>query len=308
MTNAETLIERAAARSASLADRVRGICMYHELAVQHELISKAAVDPVDTGLSAQPGYWQLLQEVEARAALTRIGAVEVPFATRVAAITTAPQAHWVAAHGAKPVTKAGITPVTLAPTKLAALMPVTNELLRASGDRADRALQRALRDAAVAALNAALLSDDPGTPDESPAGLGDGLASTPSSGLTDAAILEDIVELVDGMREPTLIGPLGLVLRARAALRGADDLPIVVAPQASNRLFAVDAGAVVFAGPAIDVASSKHASVVMSDTPDSPAAMVSMWQTNSTVLRVDVLVNWTVVRPDGVRALNFAGN
>jgi hypothetical protein len=300
------LIQRAADRLEGTAlDLIRGVAIDETTALEHNIASKAAVDPTDSPLSGRRGYWDLFDAFQARAVLDRIGGAEVPFATDASVMVTPPPAAWVTAHGAKPVGKAAIARVNLAPLKVASLLVLSRETVRGSGGRADQALRTSIAAAASRAVNTTLLGAAAAVADESPAGLAAGLSVTPSTGLSDAQVFDDVLGLVDGFDRPTLVASLGPALRIRAALRGADELPVIIAPEAGSLVFAVDEFAVAFALGAIDVAASEHATLAMSDEPGSPAQQVSMYQTNSVALRVDVHANWTVARPGGVRVLDL---
>jgi hypothetical protein len=174
---------------------------------------------------------------------------------------------------------------------------LSKETLRASGDRADSALMSLLEQSAVRALNSTLLSDDAAVANVSPAGLGAGLTPIESSGMDDASLFTDALELLDGLVRPTLIASLAGALRLRAALgAGGELVNIVVAPEAGSRVFAIEQGAVAYAFGGIDVQSSEQAALQMNDAPSGdPANLVSMFQTNNVALRVDAVANWTVV-------------
>ena len=304
---ATDLIERQARRSTVL-DRIRQIGRDGEAAVVHEFQSKAAVDPMSSPLTPAPGYWQLYDVFERNVALSRIGGAEVPFATAATVVTAAPTAYWVGFGTAKPVSASTLASVDLDPFKVASILVLTREMLRASGERADAALSRVLVNAARSAVNSALFSSAAAVPNTSPAGLGAGITAVESSGTTDDAIFADVLALLDGMAAPTLVAALPLALRIRAAFGGAEELSLVVSPEAGDVVWAIDENAVAYALGALNVTASDSAVIEMDDGPAQPAQLVSLWQSDSTALRTEVAANWEVVRSEGVAALDMGGS
>lgn len=302
---ARGLIERAADRmDGTVYDLVRGIALDSSLRIHHSIATKDAVEPSDGPLSARRGYPDLHDAFLAEAVLPRVGAAEIPFATPSAILTGPPTAAWVTRGEAKPVTKATIAKAKHDPLKVSAITVLTTESLRWSGPDADAALRRTLAYAATTAVNGTFLSAVAAETDESPAGVAFGLTPLASSG----DVFEDLTGLLDGLRAPTVVASLTNALRIRAATLNASELPVVVAPEAGSTVYAIDRFAVAFSLGRIDVDASEHAAIAMSDEPDAPAQLVSMFQTDSRAVRVSVFANWTVVRPDGVRVLEMEGS
>jgi hypothetical protein len=301
--SAEHLITRAAGTMGTAHDYVRAVALSPGFALEQ----RAAVTANDTSvLAGRPGYKELLGLVERDSVLANIGGVEVPFGATAAVATTLPEPVWVGRGSTKPATAAPFVSLRLDPRTVACLLVASKETIRASGVRADAALSRLLTQAAVSALNTALLSDDEEVEDLSPAGLAFGLTPVTLLGLDDADIFEASLALLDGLVRPTLVGSLAAVLRIRAALgAGGELVNVVVAPEAGSRVFAIEAGAVAYSFDGIDVQTSESATLQMSDSPtDNPATGVSMFQTNNVALRVDARANWSVVGT--VRVLSMA--
>jgi hypothetical protein len=292
----------------TVEDTIRQIVTDKAFAIDHQInaTAKAAVDPSDTGLTSTAGYWKLIDRFQARSVLERIGGVEVPFSTPASVLTDPPAAYWVGRGKPSPVSKAGIARVNLDPLKLVSLLVQSAEVIRGSGERADRELTRAIANAAASAVNTTLLSTAAGAEDESPAGLGYDLTPIASSGLSDGELFDDLIGLVAGMDRPTIVASLPFALRIQAALRGADALSVVVAPEAGDLAFAIEENALAYAIGGIDVSTSENATLQMADNPsEGPTTAVSMYQTDSVALKVVVTVNWEVVGP--VAALDFGG-
>lgn len=109
------------------------------------------------------------------------------------------------------------------------------------------------------------------------------------------------------MDRPTIVASLPFALRIQAALRGADALSVVVAPEAGDLAFAVAENALAYAIGGIDVSTSENATLQMVDNPTTgPTEAVSMYQSDSTALKVVTTVNWQAVGP--VAALDFGGS
>jgi len=271
-----------------------------------DLITRAAVDPITGPYSGLSGYAEWISGVTARAVLTQIG-TQVPFSTAVPVLTTRPTGFWLGGFAPKPVVRMSLASATLDPRKVANLCPVSDELIANSSPAADAALSRILEDSVVGAMNATLLSDEAAVLNVSPAGLAFGLAPIAGAGLGEDDLFEALVALLYGLDRPVLVASLAIALRVRAALGAAGALvAIVVAPEAGDRIFAVDADALAVAFGGVEVTESNAAAIQMADNPSAGAAsLVSAWQTNSTILRAVVVCNWEVVDADGVRVLDL---
>jgi hypothetical protein len=319
MTTAEQLIEREAMRRQrdnddsrrltrnSFATRIRDIVLDDRSAIEHDIRRKAVVSAHDSPLDGLSGYHNVIAEIERRSVLARIGAAWVPFETQAAVLTTPAAAYWVARTDPKPVSKFGLAGVKLSPTKIATLIVLTNDVLRLGGGPADDDLEAQMASGVAGGLNRTLLGNGAGTPDVEPAGLLNGITPTPATGLSDAEIFEDLIAALTGMLRPTIVAALPIALRIRAALgAGSGDVPIVVEPEAGTTAIIVDARAVAHSIGGLDVDRSRNTSLAMADNPDSPAEMVSMFQTNSIAIRTELYANWEVVRPAGIAAIDFA--
>jgi hypothetical protein len=302
--------ERARALSTKTAiGRIRGIVLSEDAAVDHMMAQKATVSAHDSPLDGLSGYHQLISQIERRSVLSQIGGAWVPFETQASVLTTPPATSWVNRADPKPVSSFGLAGVKLAPTKVSTIVVLSHEALLFAGGEADDDLERQLASGVAGGLNATLLGNGAGTPNVEPAGLLNGIVPVASTGLTDAAIFADLIAALEGMLRPTVVASLPIALRIRAALgAGSDELRIVVAPEAGDVAVIVDERAVAFSVGALDVDRSRNTSLAMADNPDSPAEMVSMFQTNSIAIRAEIYANWEVVRPEGIHAIDFGGS
>lgn len=320
MTTAEQLVRRAAERErekdlardavrSTVIGAVRDIVLVQETATAHELARKAVVSAHTSPLDGLSGYHQIISEIERRSVLSQISGAWVPFETQASVLTTPAASYWVNRANPKPVSRFGLAAVKLAPTKVSTIVVLSHEALLFAGGEADEDLERQLASGVASGLNATLLGDGAGTPDVEPAGLLNGVVPVASSGLTDAQIFADVIEALEGMLRPTVVASLPIALRIKAALgAGADDLRVVIAPEAGDVAVIVDERAVAFSVGALDIAESGQTSLSMSDSPEAPSQMTSLYQTNSVAIRAEIYANWEVVRPAGVHAIDFGGS
>lgn len=185
----------------------------------------------------------------------------------------------------KPVRRVDLAIGDAEPKKACAIIVATKELLNDSPE-SRRLFERELSAAVNRASNASLLADlvnsntilvpSTGDPlDDLRAGL---RAAGPSAGYVVAAPAGDVADLATreanrggmGVRGGTFVPGVEIV-----AVDGLSSLTIIPA----SRLALFDSGLI--------IRSADHASVDMRDTPDSPAQLVSLWQTNSSGLLIE---------------------
>jgi hypothetical protein len=169
------------------------------------------------------------------------------------------------------------------PLKAAAIVAMSADLARATGDAGRALFERELRAAVIRGGNAAVIDYLIDSSTTTVTGSGDALAKVrqgiaaagPSDGYVVAApagVVADLATRVEnrgGMRIRGGTFAPGLEVIAHDDLTG-----IVVIP--ASRLAIADYG--------LRVAPSSEASIDMRDAPESPATMVSLWQTNSVAL------------------------
>lgn len=186
----------------------------------------------------------------------------------------------------KPVKNLTATTADAGYSKSAAIIVMTQELARAGGPELRRLFEVELEQTVARATNkavlAALINSNtatiPGTGDPL-ADLRAGLrAAEPSYGYVVAAPRVDVADLATrvenrggmGVRGGTFIPGVEVV-----AIDDATDMQSIPA----SRIAMLDAG--------VQVRTAEHASLDMRDTPQSPAQMVSLWQTNCLGLLIE---------------------
>jgi hypothetical protein len=287
--------------------RIRDIVLSEGAATEHWMLQKAEVDPHTSPLDGLSGYHQLISQIERRSVLSQIGGAWVPFETQASVLTTPAATYWVDRGNPKPISTFGLANVKLAPTKVSTIVVLSHDALLFAGAPADDDLERQLASGVAGGLNATLLGAGAGTPDVEPAGILNGITPIPATGLSDSEIFADLIAALSGTLRPTVVASLPIALRIRAALgAGAGDLRVVIAPEAGSTAVIVDERAVAFSVGALDIAESGQTSLSMSDSPEAPSTLVSMYQTNSVAIRAEIYANWEVVRPAGIAAIDFS--
>lgn len=196
-----------------------------------------------------------------------------------------------------PVKHLDMSTADMEPSRSAGLIVLSRELIRTGGDAVRRLFERELAEAVTRAGNSAVLSEIV-TSDAIPvAGTGDPLADLragiraagPSAAYVVAAPAGDVAALA---LEPVALP--GFTVRGGelrpgihvVAIDGADDLTIIPASR-----FAV------WLGP-LEIRSAEHATIDMRETPEAPAAAVSLWQTGCLGLMVER--SWHLAQADDV--------
>jgi HK97 family phage major capsid protein/HK97 family phage prohead protease len=271
----------------------------------------------------------------------RLNLRSVPTNVRLIEQTQGGTGYWVAAGAPKPLTSFGYAPITLSPTKVAAIAVATEEQLRYSSPSLDMLIRDGLRDALVDRVDRDLLDPaEAGTANAQPASLTNGLTPMTSSGTSADNIRTDIARLVRALRTANLRGPIAVVLPDSlltgmawmvnslgqpefpglngeggtfngvrfigseyvANASGAGNMVVAIA---EREVFQSDDGGV-------SVDASREASLQMLDNPTNNSAtatattMVSMWQTNSVAFRGEWFINWQKRRDDAVAFIDDA--
>lgn len=165
--------------------------------------------------------------------------------------------------------------------KAAAIIVLTNELIRAAGGRT--LFETELRKAVTRAINASVLDQLTDSDTISIPGSGDALADLraglymagPSAGYVMAMPAADVLDL-----------SLRLENRGGMGVRGGTFVPGVeiVAMDEITDIHVIPASQVSVLDGGLQVRGAEHATVTMADSPTSPSELVSLWQTNSTGL------------------------
>ncbi|NNH33872.1 phage major capsid protein, partial [Rhizobium sp. SEMIA 4085] len=243
--------------------------------------------------------------------------VRVPFRSRISLVAT-DATSWTVGEGKPiPVTNATLDQLLLTPQKAAALLVVTEELLR--GTQSERNLTLALRRALAAAVDLRFLST----------AIGAGTPTFPSVGPTAADAVADVKQLLDAV-QPTSESSLMFVTapdvqRAGATITNASGafqfpnltptggeilgIPAMPSDQMIDGTMAlIDATRIAGETGTIQVDASDQATIEMLDsalvqdaTTGTPApGLVSMFQANSVAIRALLDFDAQVVRENAV--------
>lgn len=286
-----------------------------------------AVAAMTTGNAADLVDMQIIvsafvQQLRNHSAFYRLldGMVRVPFRTQVSMIS-ADATAWIVGEGKPiPVTGAALKALRLDPKKAAALLVMTEELLRAT--QSERNMTLALRRAISAAADGRFfnLVIDAATP------------TTPSSGPLAANAVADIKALLSAVPLRTESAPLLVMspeVQVSAAtltnvsgnfqfpnltVTGGDILGIPVVPSeqiGAGRVALFDGAGIAGESGTIDIEASAQADIEMLATAleqdsgvPAHATLVSMFQTNSVAIRAVVDFDATRLRDDAVAVLS----
>ncbi|MGF6569705.1 hypothetical protein ABH945_001781 [Paraburkholderia sp. GAS333] len=224
--------------------------------------------------------------------------------------TVGAAAAWVGEAQVIPVGEAGFALERMGPLKLAVLLPVSDEMMHATGEAADAIFNRDLANACADKASATFASADPGIEDVKPPGVFYGIDPTPSTGDAEG----DLGALLDGfggdlsrscfVMEPATAAMLALggvsdTLGAQGgflagiAAATSETVPAgVVGLVDSSRVAMLDLGV------GLDVAKQ---ALVEIDDGSGETKLVSLWQNNLQGIRAVEYLNWKVLDPSAVR-------
>lgn len=261
----------------------------------------------------------------------------IPFNISVKGQTSGGGAGWVGEGKAKPVTKFDFNEVNLGWAKLAAISVLSDELIRFSAPSADVLVRDSLAEALIARKDQDFI--DPAkaaVANVSPASITNGVTAVTASGTDEAAVKADIkalmvkfitanLSLSSGVfiMHPSMALTLGMMSNALGqpsfpgiTMNGGVffGLPVIVSEYVtSTTIILAAANEIYLAEDAVMVSASKEASIEMSDaptgdsgTPTGATSLVSMWQNNSTALRVEQYTNWAKRRSAAAQLITGA--
>lgn len=247
----------------------------------------------------------------------------VPLRVPVAAQSSAATAYWVGEAGVKPLTSAAFNRERLDPTKVAAMVVCSDELLR-FGQDAETTLRDDLAAATALAMDAAFIDrGNSGSAGVRPASVTNGALSINSTGTSTAAITHDIEAAIAAFQgdlgsaywvlHPRTATAIGLKfagggiasdLGARGGvLAGLPAITSAAVPYGStgSSMTLLDPASILFSEGGIEADRATQAAVVMNDAPGTGAAQqVSLWQTNSVAILVERETNWKAARSGSV--------
>ncbi|WP_407352029.1 hypothetical protein [Luteimonas sp. R10] len=183
----------------------------------------------------------------------------------------------------KPVRNLDLSITDVEMTKAAAIVVMTEELAIAAGGEGRRLFETELASAVNRAVNASVLTTLSTSNTIPVAGTGDPLADLraglrtagPSNGYVVAALAGDVADLATRVENRG-----GMGVRGGTFVRGVE----VVAMDTLDGMYIIPASRVAMLDSGLRVRSAGHASLDMRDTPESPAELVNLWQTNSVAL------------------------
>lgn len=235
------------------------------------------------------------------------------------------------------VSKADFSTVSLTPLKVAALAVVSNELLRDSSPSAEMLVRDALVEASAQRVDSLFLSTTAASNGVAPAGILNGLTANTSEGTTAADLRDDLAGLIGYFAAQKNTGGLAIVTTPAVAIQmmllrnalGVREFPGMTMNGGELEGFPVYVGDNVGTGDLImmkpsdiwkigdggvQVSVSREATIEMNDDPtgasDTPVDMtakrVSMFQTESTAIKVVRSINWQKRRSTAVAYIGNA--
>jgi hypothetical protein len=282
----------------------------------HPLIQKAATAAIDlsSGLApASPQESAFLEQVNRKSPLGQIGGITVTGNVSATIQLTNPTASWAGEQGSKPVSSLTFSASAMRPLKVIAQVVVSEELADLSLPGALPIVQRAIVSAAAAAEATALLdSTNAGSAGVKPASIINGVSTITPAGDFANNVGQVLAALSGGdPSRPVLIVSFGTAVRMMGMLRDLSGIGVrvVISSAAGAKIIGIDADGLLVTEGGIDIARSRQADVQMNDAPDSPptpaTVLVSTWQRNLAILRVERWVNWSA-RSGAVATLTLA--
>jgi HK97 family phage prohead protease len=286
------------------------------------------------------------QYAEFLRALTIIGRIpgltRVPFKIRVPRQTTASTVNWVGESAPKPLSSLAFDSITLDFAKIAGIVVITEELVRASDPAAEGIIRDDLTRSIVAFMDSQFVDPTKAATGISPASITNGVTALVPTGVTGAAFLSDLNRLFGqfltnnlslesavlittqqiAMRIGSLLNSFGVPMFPTASAQGGSiqGVPIVVSenipsttgsPAEGWPIILLSAREILLADDGqVTVDASREASLQMETAPDSPPTAStlyqSLWQTNSVGIRAERFINWVKRRSTAVSYISNA--
>lgn len=289
------------------------------------ILEKAAVSPATfEGWSAltQATGGAYLAAIRARGAFGQMtGLRSVPLDTKVPTSTGAATAGWLAEGQALRFSAGAFDTDTLVPRKLTAAIALEGELVRLGGEAALNIIDGLLADAIATATDTAFLDPAQAATDSAPASITNAAVVVPATASTAAGFRTDSTNLVaamvaaggqlaqpywimsPAMRVSLALADGGLIRDGRLA-----EIPVLTTlssatadgnSPAAERIFLIDAAAVMVGDEGVEIDSATHATVELNTAPDSPTTastvQISLWQHDRVGIRARRFLNWTAL-------------
>jgi len=290
-------------------------------------IAKAAQAAVTSGDIGTPEAAEFLNAVREKSVLGGlVGTRPMAFNKRMLARTNGATGFWVGEAAPVPLQKVVLTGSTLTAKKVAAIICVTAEAIRAESPAVDAGLQTDLETGCVGAVDIALLQASNAGSDSMPAAITHGAPTVDATGDA-AADLKALVSAFAGdmasaflVTDPDTATGLAMVRGANGSFlfpdagpRGGSILgiPLLVSrnslrDSSGGQIALIDASGIAVALEGIELSQSENTSLAMSDSPDSPATMVSLFATNTVAVKAVIRANWENQRTGGVAIISGA--
>jgi HK97 family phage major capsid protein len=278
-----------------------------------------------------------IEYLNAMTVFDRLGLREVPANVTIKGQDGAATGYWVGQSKPIPASAQSFSTVSLTPLKVAALAVVSNELLRDSTPAAEQLVRDAIVEACSQKIDTTFFSTAAISAGVSPAGILNGLAAGSSAGVDADGLRADIKALYASFIAAKNASGLKLVMNPALAKAiqlltnalGMTEFPGIT--QNGGTLLGdtvvtgdnINANHIILLKPTdiyriadtgIQVSISREAMIEMDDSPtgasDTPAgastAMVSMFQSESTALKVVRPVNFQIRRAGAVAYISDA--
>jgi hypothetical protein len=242
-----------------------------------------------------------------------------PLNVRTISTTTPSTAHWAGQGAPKPVSKLTFAADTIEPLKVAALVVVTDEVLRSSNPNAELLIRNDL-------LNAVAREIDQAFADETSAGVS---GVQPAAINYDAPSVTGTGDMADDLQllfasfggdletayfiaHPVLYASIAGANYPGVGARGGQlaGVPAIASSACShNVLTLIDPSGVSYSEGTAEIRVSRQATIQMLDNPANNSGTatatqaVSLYQTNAVALLCEISVNWARARPGSVAVL-----
>lgn len=270
------------------------------------------------------------------------GLRRVPFNIKVPRGTQNPTGYWVGEGKIKPLSAMAFDSVSLSYAKVAAIVPMTEELLRFSSPSAEGIFMNGLKDAITYKLDRDFLDPAKAADDISPASLTNGVSAITPTGNTADALRDDLGTLLARYLAANMgVAGLVLVTTSTMAMRLSlmrntlgqrefpditvnggflEGVPVVTSenivsptgsPADGTLIIAINANEVMLADEGgIEIDVSREASLQMDSAPDSPetasTVTVNLWQHNMVAFKAERFITWAKRRTQAVQLISGA--
>lgn len=278
--------------------------------------------------------------------LTIIGRItgfrNVPFKVKVPRQTAAASVNWVGEAKVKPLTSLAFDSITLDITKIAGIIPLSEELVRFSTPSAELLVRDDLAAAITQFMDNEFIDPTNVATDVSPASVTYGAPAITATGTTAAALRADVKTMLASLLTSNLQITNGTwVMTQRQALAialmqtsiGTPEFPGITMQGGTFLGFPVvtsenlpsttgspaDGYPIIFILPGeilladdggVSIDLSREASLQMDTTPDSPftssTTLVSLWQHNMVAIKAERYINWKPRRSAVAAVINGA--